>query len=106
MVSNGSQAGNSSALRAAAPRSRSWAVCILIVAVIAVGGGAAAYWLWPPVGRGDSTAGRSGASDRAALDSVERATAAEADTELEAATFHNPGYLGPQACAPCHAKRV
>ncbi|HEV3449075.1 MAG TPA: tetratricopeptide repeat protein [Gemmataceae bacterium] len=60
-----------------------------------------AYWR---VERRDSTSERSGAPDRA-LDSGERSGLAEGDTELEAA-FHNPGYVGPRACAPCHAKRV
>src|SRR2546426_6601907 len=105
MVSNGSQTGNFNA-PAGVSRSRMWAIRIVVVSAIVAGGGAVAYWWWSPVERSDSIVERSGFPDHAAVDSGEHPAIAEVDTELEATTFHNPGYVGPQAGAPCPAQPV
>src|SRR4051794_4925723 len=68
-------------------RGRLWFVVVVALAVVAIGG-AAAWWHWQP----------------------RPATVAAAAVSLEPAdvdfTPTNPGYLGPQACAECHAQRV
>jgi tetratricopeptide (TPR) repeat protein len=57
------------------------------VAVAGVAGGAAVYWQWLRPGSG--------------VVEVE-----DSDEDLAAPVTPDPGYLGPHACAPCHAKRV
>lgn len=89
MDNNGSPGADSARLRAGASRTRRWAVGAF-VAIVCMAGGAVAAWWWsrPP-------------------QSVQRAAIpdAEIDEWSEAAAMA-PGYLGVQACAGCHAKRV
>jgi tetratricopeptide (TPR) repeat protein len=73
---------------AAPPRSRRW-VAGAAVGLFAVAVGAAAYW-WP----------------RPKPAVVPVANRTDDDDWNEPATVANPGYVGMQACAKCHAKRV
>src|SRR6516162_5285470 len=68
-------------------RLRFWGACLAVLG--AVGGvcGAVSFW--------------SRASPAAKID-----VAAEGDSDPGDQTAANPGYLGPQACAACHAERV
>src|SRR6516225_5998075 len=66
-------------------RGQLWFI-IVAVAVVAAGG-AAAWWHWRP---------KPIAVAAVSLEPVDNGDAAPA----------NPGYLGPQACAECHAQRV
>jgi len=66
---------------------RRWAVWV-IVGLAAVAGGTLAFWWWP--------------SGRPPVQSVSN----EIDEWEEPVAHPDPGYLGPRACAACHAKRV
>jgi Flp pilus assembly protein TadD len=86
MVNNGSQGEDAAPGRVAGSWARRWAVWAVVGAIVAVGGGVA-FWRRPspppPV-----------------------SAAAEDEIPFDAAVPRNPGYLGPQACAACHAARV
>jgi tetratricopeptide (TPR) repeat protein len=88
MVTNVSQEGEAGSRGVGALRSRRWFLWAFLGAV-AVAGGAAAFWWWP----GNQPSVRAVAN----LDD---------DVDFDDAPIPNPGYLGPQACAACHAKRL
>src|SRR5205823_3125783 len=56
------------------------------------GAAGAAYWWWP-------------APEIVEPDSPSRLFA-QADDDLDVLPVRDPGYVGPQACAACHAARV
>ena len=66
-----------------------------IFAVLALVGGAIVYYYWP---RNPSPTAEVPLPDITVL--------GEDDEPDAPAIVRNPGYLGPQACAPCHARRV
>jgi tetratricopeptide (TPR) repeat protein len=66
---------------------------LIAATMLAVGGGAAAYWWWPSPDR---------APERRSLPDLAELN----DDPPEPVAVRNPGYVGPQACAPCHAARV
>jgi tetratricopeptide (TPR) repeat protein len=72
----------------AALRTRHWAVWAAVVAIV-LGGAAVAALCW-----------------RRPSPSVPPVVLEEEDDEADERTPPNPGYLGPQACAACHARRV
>ncbi len=86
MVAAGSKEPNAKPSRAVAAPFRRWTVWAIMALMVA--GGAAALWKWrhpsePPI-----------------------AVRADEDVDAEEAPAPNPGYLGPQACADCHGRRV
>jgi hypothetical protein len=72
-------------------RSPLGAVC-LVAGLIALASGAAAFW-W-----------RHGNAPTVGGDQLQNTTVADVDDSLP--VVRNPGYLGAQACAPCHSRRV
>ena len=86
MVAAESKEPNAKPSRAVAARLRRWTVSATVALLVAAG--AAALWKWwhpsePPI-----------------------PVLADEDAESEEAPALDPGYLGPQACVDCHARRV
>jgi tetratricopeptide (TPR) repeat protein len=73
-------------------RGRVW---YLLASLLALAGSTVACWQRPV---------QVAAPDDSATTAAPLKSAAADETTLPVA--HNPGYLGPQACAPCHARRV
>src|SRR5438552_3584030 len=65
---------------------RRWVGWALLAAALLAAGGAAAVLCWPASPPADDTAAR--------------------DADLAEPVLQNPGYVGAQACAACHAERV
>src|SRR5438105_1224367 len=85
MVNNGSQGEHSGSSRAGVSFSR-WRAVWAIVALVGAAGGAFTFWR---------------SSTQPHESSVERP-----DANLDEPAARDPGYVGPLACAPCHATRV
>lgn len=89
MAPKESKEPNCGPVRAGASRSRRWIVWAL-VGIIAAAGGAIKFG-WRP----------------SPQPTVPSAVAdLDADPEADESAAPDPGYLGPRACIPCHAKRV
>jgi len=88
MLNDSSQRRPTSPALAGAPQSRRWAA-LMILGLAVTAGGALAYWWWPASQKPVTVP----ASPITAIDFAEP-------------PVHNPGYVGAQACAECHAQRV
>src|SRR5262245_13921766 len=78
--------GDKAARAEPAQRSNSWIIRAVAAVVLLAGLATAAVWFWP---------------------SSKTTPSNPADDEVDPLlVVHNPGYLGPDSCAPCHAERV